>query len=142
VLIVDDNGTNRLILMKTLEARGCRPVLASDGREALNLLVQWARLGEPFDLVLLDMQMPELDGVATARLVRREPTIRDVRIVALTSIGHGLASLPPELGLAAALSKPVKQRELLDAVARASRAPASGVVPERHPAPSHGTARP
>ena len=121
VLIVDDNTTNRLILMKMLETRDCRPALASGGREAVDLLAHWARVGEPFDVVLLDMQMPELDGVATTRLIRADASTADVAIILLTSIGQGRASLPPDLGLAAALSKPVKQEQLLEAVAIAAR---------------------
>ncbi len=117
VLIVDDNTTNRLILIKMLEARDCRPVLASGGREAVDLLAHWARIGEPFDLVLLDMQMPDLDGVATARLIQDDPAIADVPIIVLTSMGHGGAGLPSDLELAAALAKPVKQDQLLEAVA-------------------------
>ncbi len=121
VLIVDDNTTNRLILMKMLEARDCRPALAGGGREAVDLLVHWARVGEPFDVVLLDMQMPDLDGVATTQLIRAEPAIADVAVILLTSMGQGRASLPAELDFAAALTKPVKQDELLDAVALGAR---------------------
>jgi signal transduction histidine kinase/AmiR/NasT family two-component response regulator len=121
VLIVDDNATNRLILMKMLETRHSRPALASSGREALDLLLQWARLGEPFHVVLLDIQMPDLDGVSTARLIRQEPTLRGVAIITLTSVARSRAALPPDLQLAAALSKPVKQEQLLEAVAIAAR---------------------
>jgi signal transduction histidine kinase/CheY-like chemotaxis protein len=121
VLIVDDNATNRLILMKMLETRHSRPALASGGREALDLLLHWARLGEPFHVVLLDVQMPDLDGVSTARLIRQEPLLRGVAIVTLTSVATSRAALPPDLRLAAALGKPVKQEQLLEAVAIAAR---------------------
>jgi CheY-like chemotaxis protein len=106
-----------------LETRDCRPALASGGREAVDLLAHWARVGEPFDVVLLDMQMPELDGAETTRLIRADPSTADVAIILLTSIGQGRASLAPDLGLAAALSKPVKQEQLLEAVAIAARCP-------------------
>jgi len=121
VLIVDDNTTNRLILMKMLEVRDCRPALASSGREAVDLLAHWARVGEPFDVVLLDMQMPELDGIETARLIRADPTIADLAVVLLTSMGHGRSSLPRDLDVAATLSKPVKQEQLFEVVALATR---------------------
>jgi signal transduction histidine kinase/CheY-like chemotaxis protein len=120
VLIVDDNTTNRLILMKMLETRQCWPALASNGREACDLLAHWARVGEPFDMVLLDVQMPELDGIATARLIRADPTIRDVAIIMLTSVGRSRAALPDDLALAGALAKPVKQEQVLEAIAIAA----------------------
>jgi signal transduction histidine kinase/ActR/RegA family two-component response regulator len=133
VLIVDDNATNRLILMKMLESRHSRPALASGGREALDLLLHWARVGEPFHVVLLDVQMPDLDGVATARLIRREPLLRGLPIVVLTSVARSRAALPPDVHAAAALSKPVKQEQLLEAVAIAARA-THGSVRESEPA--------
>jgi len=120
VLIVDDNATNRLILMKMLETRDCRPVVAPSGREACDLLLHWARLDEPFDVVLLDMHMPEMDGAATARAIRAEPTIRTTPIIAVTSVAGPLTAVAGELGFASIVTKPVKQAELLDAVARAS----------------------
>jgi signal transduction histidine kinase/CheY-like chemotaxis protein len=129
VLIVDDNATNRLIVMKTLEAHGCRPALASSGHEACHLVAHWARLGEPFDLVLLDMQMPDQDGVATARQIRSDPQSRDVAIVALSSMGAGRERLPRDLELGAVLSKPVKQAQLLAAVADVARAVAARARP-------------
>jgi signal transduction histidine kinase/ActR/RegA family two-component response regulator len=129
VLIVDDNATNRLILMKTLEAQSCRPVLAASGQEACDLLAQWTRLGEPFDLVLLDLHMPDLDGIATARQIRADPGSADVPIVLLSSMGGSKAGIPRDLGLAAVVAKPVKQRQLLDTVAAAVRRPGAGAAP-------------
>jgi signal transduction histidine kinase/ActR/RegA family two-component response regulator len=121
VLVVDDNATNRLLLMKTLEARACRPVPASSGREACDLVRYWARAGEPFDLVLLDMQMPDLDGGATAQRIRSDRATGDVPIVVLSSMGSGRSGLPDDVDLAAILSKPVKEAQLLDVVARTAR---------------------
>jgi CheY-like chemotaxis protein len=121
VLIVDDNATNRLILMKMLETRHSRPALASSGREALDLLLHWARLGEPFHVVLMDVQMPDLDGISTARLIRAEPLLQGLAIVMLTSVARSRMAVAADLGLAATLSKPVKQEQLLEAVAMAAR---------------------
>jgi CheY-like chemotaxis protein len=75
------------------------------------------------------MQMPELDGVETTRLIRADPTIADVPVILLTSIGHGRASLPHDLDLSAALSKPVKQEQLIEAVAVAARRAQAESVP-------------
>jgi signal transduction histidine kinase/CheY-like chemotaxis protein len=131
VLIVDDNATNRLILMKMLETRQCRPALSSSGREAYDLLTHWERAGEPFDVVLLDMHMPDLDGIATARLIRAHPALRRVAMVGLTSMGSSRGSFPAELAMAATLSKPVKQEQLVEAVALAARMGARGRRSER-----------
>jgi signal transduction histidine kinase/CheY-like chemotaxis protein len=122
ILVIDDNETNRLILQKMAEARDCHPALASGGREGYARLLAAARAGEPFDVVLLDMQMPDLDGVATAQLIRGEPALAGIPIILLTSMGTGRGGFPAELRLAAALSKPVKQEQLLDCIAIATRA--------------------
>jgi CheY-like chemotaxis protein/HPt (histidine-containing phosphotransfer) domain-containing protein len=122
VLVVDDNATNRMFLLRTLQGWGCRPSLASGGTEACDLLTHAARSGEPFELVLLDMQMPNLDGMATARRIRAEPTTRELPIIALTSISRSADEHAAEIEFAAALSKPIKQPQLLEAVATVARA--------------------
>ena len=116
VLVVDDNATNRMFLLKTLQMWGCRAALASGGVEAVDLLKHSALNGEAFDLVLLDMHMPDLDGATTAARIRAEPAIRDVTIIALTSISRSLHERKDELRLATALPKPIKQAELLSAI--------------------------
>ncbi len=116
VLVVDDNATNRMFLLKTLQAWGCRAALASGGAEGFDLLVHAMRGGEPFGLVLLDMQMPDLDGDATAQRIRNEPTTRDVPIIALTSISRSVTERARALGFAALLPKPIKQTQLLEAI--------------------------
>ncbi len=125
VLVVDDNATNRMVLLKLLQSWGCRAALASGGVEACDLLTHAARGGEPFDLVLLDMHMPDLDGIATARRIRAEPTTRDVPIVALTSVSRG-GGKHEDLGLNAVIPKPIKHGPLAEAMAAAmtARAPA------------------
>ncbi len=125
VLVVDDNATNRMVLLKLLQSWGCRAALASGGVEACDLLTHAARGGEPFDLVLLDMHMPDLDGVATARRIRMEPTTRDVPIVALTSVSRG-GGKHEHLGLNAVIPKPIKHGPLAEAMvtAMAAREPA------------------
>ena len=117
VLVVDDNATNRGILLRILETWGCRVALAASGLEACDLLVHHARRQEAFQVVLLDVQMPDLDGIATARRIRREPTIADVAIILLTSVTRTPPRDAAELGLAATLPKPIKPPELRNALA-------------------------
>jgi two-component system, sensor histidine kinase and response regulator len=123
VLVVDDNATNRMFLLRTLQTWGCRPAVASGGMEACDLLGHAARTGEPIDLVLLDMQMPDLDGLATARRIRQDPSTRNVTIIALTSISRSAMEHNADIAFAAALPKPIKQSELLNAVTTALGTP-------------------
>src|SRR6185436_17799029 len=105
----DDNATNRMFLLKTLQLWGCRASLASGGIEACDLLKNGAAHGEPIDLVLLDMHMPDVDGVATARRIRADPMTAGVVIIALTSISRTAVDYKDELRFAATLPKPIKQ---------------------------------
>ena len=93
-----------------------RAALASDGVEGVDLLKYAARNGEPFDLVLLDMHMPDLDGIATAQRIRADPTTSDVAIIALTSISRSASEHKDELRFAASLAKPIKRVALLAAI--------------------------
>ncbi len=140
VLVVDDNATNRMVLLKLLQTWGCRAALASGGVEACDLLTHAARGGEPFDLVLLDMHMPDLDGTATARRIRAEPTTRDVPIVALTSVSRG-GGKQEDLGLNAVIPKPIKHGSLAEAMAAAMAARAPAGAPDGAPDGSQRRAR-
>src|SRR5581483_10403996 len=117
ILVLDDNRTNRMILQKMLENMGCRPFVVADGPAALNILRDAAAAGEPYQLALLDMQMPEMDGVEVGAWIKTDPAIRDTVVVMLTSIGTPLPqSQLKEIGFAACLSKPIKQSQLFDAL--------------------------
>ncbi len=117
ILAVDDNATNRTILTKMLYGFGCRPHVVSGGGEALNALRQAHENADPFELVLLDMQMPGMDGVRTLREIKRDPQVGDVPVVILTSMGQrGDAARLKELGAAGYLLKPVRQQQLFDAL--------------------------
>ena len=110
VLVVDDNATNRMILRETLRAWGCRPEEAADGMVALAALAA-AVDTDPFGLVVLDMQMPGLDGAAVADRIRAEARYAGVPLVLLSS----MAALRDVRGgpFAATLAKPVRQAVLL-----------------------------
>ncbi|MEK7785511.1 MAG: response regulator, partial [Chloroflexota bacterium] len=117
VLAVDDNSTNRFILTRMLENFGCQPVIASGGVEALQLMRAAATRGEPFRLVLMDMQMPEMDGEQTVQAIKSEPALAAATIVMLTSMGHrGDGARLQVLGCAAYLLKPIKQNQLYEAM--------------------------
>jgi PAS domain S-box-containing protein len=117
VLIVDDNDTNRLILYEQLVSWGCRPEEAADGPTALSKLREAAAAGDPFRLVLMDMQMPEMDGETTGQAIKSDPQLRDTVLVMLTSLGYrGDAARLRRLGFSAYLTKPIKQSKLFDAI--------------------------
>ncbi len=112
-LIVDDNATNRRILQELLAHWGMRPTALGSGKEVLTVLEQAGQDGVPFDLILLDAHVPDMDGFAVAEEVRRRPGWAEVPLVLLTSAGQpGDVSRCRELGIEASLMKPVKQSEL------------------------------
>ncbi len=152
-LVVDDNATNRRILEETLRAWGMRPTAVEGGEAALAELKRATAAGEAYPLVLLDAQMPGMDGFTLAERIRGEPGLTGSTVMMLTSLGHQAdAGRCRALGLASYLVKPVKQSELLRAVLAtlgASRPRAAGPVkpapPLRRPAlalaPSSGRLR-
>jgi two-component system, sensor histidine kinase and response regulator len=117
-LIVDDNATNRTILSHYLTKWGLRNQEAENGPLAINMLVDQATRHEPYDIVLLDMMMPEMDGEQVVRRIRSVPGIRNTRIIVLTSAGlWASAKKLSSLGLEGCLTKPVRQSELFDTLA-------------------------
>ena len=113
-LVVDDNGTNRAILEKQLSSWGVRTTGVEGGPQALEEL---RSAGEPYDLAVLDMQMPGMDGMELARRIKADPDISATRLVLLTSMGHrGDGEEASRSGLEAYLTKPVRQSELYDAL--------------------------
>ncbi|HEX2740957.1 MAG TPA: response regulator, partial [Rubrobacter sp.] len=120
VLVVDDNETNRKIVHEQVVSWGMENGMAGDGPEALNKLRAAAENGEPYDLAILDMDMPEMDGMELATRIRAQSTIASTRLILLTSIGlRGEADQARRAGFAAYLTKPVGQSRLYDAIATA-----------------------
>ena len=116
-LIVDDNATNRRVLQGMLLRWGMRPTTVEGGKVALQALEIAKNTGHPFPLVLLDGQMPEMDGFALAAEIQKDPELAGATIMMLTSAGHlGDADRCRQLGITGYLVKPVRQSELLDAV--------------------------
>ena len=117
VLIVDDHETNRRILQKQITSWGMRDGMAEDAAEALVLLRTAAESGEPYDLAVLDMQMPDMDGIQLARAISSDPAISSTRLVLLTSIGTNINEDARKAGVEVVLSKPVRQSQLHDSLA-------------------------
>ena len=118
VLIVDDNATNRRILEQQVNSWRMASTSADGARTALEHLRQAQASGRPYDLVLLDMAMPGMDGIELTREVRADPAIAAIPVVLLTSSAvRGSREDARRAGVSAYLTKPVHQSELFDAIA-------------------------
>ncbi len=116
-LIVDDNFTNRRVLNGIMTRWGMKPTEVEGGRAALQALEVAKSTGRPFPLILLDGEMPEMDGFALAERIKKDPHLVGATIMMLTSAGHlGDAARCRELGISAYLVKPIRQGELLQAI--------------------------
>ncbi len=117
VLVVDDNATNRRILQEILLNWHMKPTAVGSGKAALAALERAREQNAPFSLVLLDAVMPEMDGFAFAKEVRKRTGLIGVVIVLLTSAGQrGDAAQCRDLDISAYLIKPIKQSDLLDTI--------------------------
>ncbi|HEV2489101.1 MAG TPA: response regulator [Candidatus Acidoferrales bacterium] len=117
VLVVDDNATNRRILEKSLSNWRMVPTMTDGAGSALTVLEESNREKKYFPLILLDAQMPEMDGFALAEKIKQNPNWSSATIMMLTSDGQrGDAVRCRDLGLDAYLVKPIRQAELLDAI--------------------------
>ncbi len=113
LLIVDDNATNRRILTLQTRSWGMLPRDAASGPEAL----EWIRQGEPFDIAILDMQMPEMDGLTLAAEIRKHRDSQTLPLVMLTSLGQREEISQAAAGdFAAILTKPIKSSQLYEAL--------------------------
>ena len=116
-LIIDDNGTNRLILSEMLSRWGAEVTEAEGGQQGAAELLRAQRAGAPYSLVLLDRRMPGVDGFQVAETIHQQPTMAGTTILMLTSENRaGDIARGRALGVAAYLVKPVKQAELLEAI--------------------------
>ncbi|HUP87341.1 MAG TPA: response regulator [Acidimicrobiales bacterium] len=116
VLIVDDNATNRTILEHQVASWGMTSVSADSGEAALDILDETSDGG--FDVALLDLDMPGLDGLELAARIRSEPTTAALPLVLLTSAAvRGTAEAARRAGIQAYLPKPVRQSQLFEALA-------------------------
>jgi len=117
VLIVDDNATNRKILEHYIKAWNMVGTSVPDGFAALKALRHSQDQGQSYDLALLDMQMPEMDGITLARTIREDSNLESVKLVMLTSLGRrGDAEIAKQVGIAAYLTKPIRQLVLFNSL--------------------------
>jgi two-component system, sensor histidine kinase and response regulator len=152
-LIVDDNATNREILIHYTRDWKMESFCASGGKQAIDMLQKAAAANDPFDLAILDMQMPEMDGLMLAQAIKLDPATAKTRLVMLTSLGNHLdAEEMQAAGIEACVLKPVKQSRLFERLSnimanhvsrRTSRISGRllGVAPTPEPPPEQKGAR-
>jgi signal transduction histidine kinase/DNA-binding response OmpR family regulator len=142
VLVIDDNLTNRRVLEGMARQWGMRPTIVSSGEAGLAALDEASDRGDPYRLVLLDVNMPGMDGFEVAETIRQRPGLVGATILMLSSRDRmGEALRCRQLGITHCLVKPLTQRELLAAMLNALGAPPAttespaAVVPQRASAP-------
>ncbi|HVD48282.1 MAG TPA: response regulator [Candidatus Limnocylindria bacterium] len=111
VAVIDDNRTNRTILERYLGSWGMRDKAFESGRQALDELRKAARSQDPFEVAIVDMMMPGMDGAAVAKEIRGDPALKDMVVILLTSAGHSEHPVP---GIDVELVKPVRPSLLFD----------------------------
>lgn len=119
VLVVDDSDNARVVLRAMLDANGFAAEAVSSGSEALSLLAQASRENRPFDLVLMDWRMPEMDGIETSRRIKSDQSLsRLPAILMVTAFGREeVMALASDTGLDGFLIKPVNESILVDTIA-------------------------
>jgi signal transduction histidine kinase/CheY-like chemotaxis protein len=114
-LIVDDHATNRLILSQYCQEWDMPHETAPGGPQALVLLRAAVTAGRSFDLAILDVKMPEMDGLTLAAEIRGDPALAGTRLVVVTAMGQrGDADVSEEVGVRAYLTKPIRKYQLYD----------------------------
>ncbi len=115
ILVVDDNQTNRLIMREMLAAWNVNATVIDAGELAVESMLAAMDEGNPYDLVLMDVQMPGMDGFETTQRIRSSPKIANTRVIMLSSCdASAYGEQCKDLQLAAYLTKPIKQSELLE----------------------------
>jgi len=121
ILIVDYNDTNRHFLGESLKIWGCRYDKASTSLMALDKLKQAFKNNDKFEIAIINMQMPEMDGEILGEKIKQDPDLKNTKLVLMTSLGNrGDAKRLKKIGFSAYLTKPVKQSQLFDCLALVS----------------------
>lgn len=117
ILAVDDNAINREILSAYLTSWECDPKIVSTGKAALEQLIDAEKKGKAYDVAIIDMMMPGMDGLQLARLIKENKSLGSTRIIMLTSCGaRGDGAKMKEAGLDGYFNKPIKQADLYNAI--------------------------
>ena len=128
VLLVDDNSTNRRVLSLFTDSWGMHADHAVDGREAMARLKTCAAEGRPYDVAVLDLDLPDITGLELADSIAFDPAIPPVRVVLMISVSQRAHGQTHQSGIAASVTKPIRRSQLLECltvIARSATMPAS-----------------
>jgi PAS domain S-box-containing protein len=119
VLVVDDNKTNREVIASMLSFWNIKYALANGGQQGLDMLKKACDDGKPFNILVLDMQMPQMDGRQVCKAIKNDDVLKKTHVALLTSMGsRGDARQARQEGFAAFLTKPIRQSDLFDCLAQ------------------------
>lgn len=135
MLLVDDNQTNLEIVRHYLEAAGMRCLALTDGTAVVPAILRQVELNDPFDLAIVDLQMPAVDGCQVAENIHRLPAGVALPLIALSAAGGSEVTLSRQAGFAAYLQKPVRREKLLEVIERLLLGPDIGEGPPVEPPP-------
>ena len=122
ILFVDDNAINRQVYREQLKSWGCRFGEASSGTQAMDELRRARKTGDPFEIAIIDMQMPEMNGEELGRSIKQDPDLADTILIMVSSMGaRGDVARLKKIGFAAYLTKPIKQSQLYDCLATTAK---------------------
>ena len=122
ILFVDDNAINRQVYREQLKSWGCRFGEASSGTQAMDELRRARETGDPFEIAIIDMQMPEMNGEELGRSIKQDPDLADTILIMVSSMGaRGDVARLKKIGFAAYLTKPIKQSQLYDCLATTAK---------------------
>jgi PAS domain S-box-containing protein len=118
ILFVDDNAINRQVYREQLKSWGCRFGEASGGSQAIDELKHARKIGDPFEIAVIDMQMPNMNGEELGRNIKQDPDLADTILIMVSSMGaRGDVTRLKKIGFAAYLTKPIKHFHLYDCLA-------------------------
>ncbi len=139
IAVVDDNPVNLHVFMLQLEAAGAEAEIFGNGQDALQGLTEAASSKHPFDAVLTDHMMPEMNGLDLVRAIRENPLINGLKVVLCTSSGFMVRSDAKQLGLDGWLPKPIQQETLYRVIAGLAGKSETAIDPSE---PLHKTGNP
>ncbi len=122
ILFVDDNAINRQVYREQLKSWGCRYGEASSGIQAIDELRQAQEARDPFEIAIIDMQMPDMDGEELGLRIKQDPDLADTILIMVSSMGaRGDVARLKKIGFGAYLTKPIKQSQLYDCLATTAK---------------------
>lgn len=125
VLVVDDDPYARQIMQTYISSWRIANDIAGDGRQALAKLHEAVMMAKPYDLAIIDLKMPEIDGIQLGKAILEDDQLKETRLILITAFDRpGIGEEAINLGFSAYLTKPIRQSQLLDAIASVMYKPA------------------